>query len=250
MPIPNELTAIEKPALPVAHAAPSIGDMLQAVIEKGISAENVAAVAEITRLYERMQAIDAEKAFATAFVELQRDIPRIKATKIIPDRNGNMRSSYAPLEEIDKQARPICLQHGFTYTFSEGEFAPQKVTKVCTLQHTGGHKRSNSYSVRIGSGPPGCSESQADGSAHSYAKRGALCDALGIIVTGMDNDARMEGGSITPEQADELERRVKLTNSDVAGFLKFAGAKSFATIAANKYDMLDAQLMRKERGGK
>ena len=112
--------------------------------------------------------------------------------------------------------------------------------------HRGGHERSNPYSVRIGSGPPGCSESQADGSAHSYAKRGALCDALNIVVHGIDNDARMEGGKVTAEQAEELERRAQLTNSNIAAFLKLAGATKFAEIPATKYDLLDDMLKRKE----
>ena len=55
---------------------------------------------------------------------------------------------------------------------------------------------------------------------------------------------------VTPEQADELERRVKETNSSVTAFLKFANAKTFAEIPANKYDELDRMLAQKERAGR
>ena len=239
---------------PVAIQTPNAGQLFAAIvaaINSGeVTAEKVAAMDGAMKLCERLQDKEAERAFAAAFVDLQKEIGKVQATKIIPDRNGGMRSSFAPFEAIDDQARPICLAHGFTYSFSEGEFDQGRITKVCTLQHSGGHSRKNNYTVRIGSGPPGCSESQADGSAHSYAKRGALCDALNIVVRGIDNDARMEGGKITPEQADELERRAKESNSDIAGFLKFAGAKSFAEISSVKYDMLDELLRRKERKGK
>lgn len=238
----------------VAAPAPNVAAMLDAVIKGGVSNENVAALEKLVGLYERMQDRDAEKAFATSFMELQQEIKKVKATKIIPGKQeGSIRSTFAPFEEIDDQARPLCSKHGFTYSFAEGEFNQGRITKICILQHIGGHKRSNPFSVRIGSGPPGCSEAQADGAAHTYAKRGALCDALNIVVTGMDNDAKLDGNlkeKVTKQIADDLEHRVKMTNSDVAAFLKFAGADKFSNIPVSKYDSLDAMLKRKEQNGR
>ncbi len=68
------------------------------------------------------------------------------------------------------------------------------------------------------------------------------------LISKMDNDARLEGGSVTSEQAFELERRVAETNSNKEAFLKFAGARTFAEIPAVKYSILDDQLSRKEKG--
>lgn len=235
---------------PPAPANPNPYMILQAAMQRGITSENVAVVEKLTELCWKTDDRNAEKAFARAFVQVQKEIPRIKATKIIPDRNGAMRSSFAPFEEIDEQVRPLCLKHGFTYSFSEGEAQQGRITKICTLQHDEGHKRSNPFTVRIGQGPPGCSESQADGAAHSYAKRGALCDALNIVVTGIDNDARNEGAPITAEQADELERRVSATNTDKAAFLKYAGAATYAQIMSTKYAILDGFLQKKEAKGR
>jgi len=68
-----------------------------------------------------------------------------------------------------------------------------------------------------------------------------------------ENDASIIGNPtefISLFQADELERRVKETNSNVQAFLKFAGADKFSTILAGKYDELDASLRRKEQQGK
>lgn len=226
---------------------PTPGELMQGMIKSGVTPENVAAFTELIKLSEHMEDRTAKKGFAKAFNDLQSEMHTVKATKIIPDRNGGMRSSFAPYEEIDSQVRPLCLKHGFTYSFSEGPFQAGKVTKVITLQHADGHERSNSFSVRIGNGPPGCSESQADGSAHSYAKRGALCDCLNIVVTGIDNDARNEGGVITQEQAEELAHRVAMTNSNKVAFLKLAGVDSFAEISTAKYEVLDQFLAMKER---
>jgi hypothetical protein len=243
----NELKIIPKEEQPMVVV--NVAQMLHAVIEKGVSNDNVAALEKLVALYERMEMRDAEKAFATAFMNLQKELPRVQATKVIPDKHGGMRSSFAPFEEIDNQLRPIAFAHGFTYSFAEGEFDQGRITKVCTVQHVGGHKRSNPFSVRIGSGPPGCSEAQADGAAHSYAKRGALCDAFNIVVHGIDNDAKLEGNKSTPvtqSQADELERRAKETNSNIPAFLKLAGAAKFSEIPATKYDLLDGMLRKKE----
>lgn len=237
-----------KEIIPAGRIDPA--GMMQAMIAKGITHENVAAFTELVKLSEHMEDRDAKRDFNRDFIELQREIPRIKATRMIPDRNGNVRSTFAPFEEIDGQARPICLRHGFTYAFSEGAFISGKVTKICTLFHVMGAERSNPYSVRIGQGPPGCSESQADGSAHSYAKRGALCDCLNIVVVGMDNDARLEGAPITEAQAEELELRVKMTDSNVVAFLKLADAPDFKSIASSKYDTLNQLLQVKERRGR
>jgi hypothetical protein len=236
--------------LEVARPQLTVPEMLQRVIDGGITAESVGALEKLVGLYERGQARDAEKAFSAAFLDLQREMPNVKATRTIPGRDGTIRSSFAPLEEIDRQARPLCLKHGFTYSFSEGPIGDKRSAVICTLTHVGGHSRQNSFTVRTGSGPPGCSENQADGSAHSYAKRYALIDALNIIVAGIDNDARAEGGTITPEQADELEKRVALSNSNRDAFLKFAGAASYKEIAAVKYDMLDQFLAKREQRGR
>jgi hypothetical protein len=239
----------EQNQLALERPAPSAIEMIQSVIARGVTSENVAALRELVSLKRDMDKDAAQKSFAADFLGLQLELPRVQATKIIPDKHGAMRSSFAPFEEIDAQLKPICQKFGFTYSFSEGPFQQGKITKICTVMHRGGHERSNPFSVRIGAGPPGCSEAQADGAAHSYAKRGALCDAFNIVVHGIDQDARLEGGSVTPEQAKELLDRVLATKSNEDSFLRFAGAKNYREIAAAKYDMLDQFLTVKERKG-
>lgn len=245
----NELALVpaEPKALERARPVPTVADMLQAVIEKGVTQENVAAVGEIVKLYERMEDKKAERAFAEAFVALQGEMPAVKAVQPVPNRDGTLRYKFAPYEEIMDQVAPMLKKHGFTVTFST-DFAEGRLIKTCTLQHVGGHSKENKFAVRIGSGPPGATETQADGAASTYAKRFALCDALNIVLD-KDVDARAEGAAITPEQADELEHRVALTNSNREAFLKFAGAKSYKEIPESKYAILDSFLAKKEKRG-
>lgn len=247
------LQRVESGPVDMVRQTPSVADMLQAVIQGGVTEQNVGAVAQMVQLYERMQALDAEKQFAAAFVALQAEMPKVQATRPVPNRDGSVRYKFAPFEDIMNQVGPILQRHGFTVSFSsdfKDGAKDGRLLQTCTLQHVGGHKRSNTFSVRVGQGPPGSTDTQADGAANTYAKRFALCDALNIVIAHLDSDARIEGGSITKEQADELERRVHETNSDVAAFLRFAGANTFAEIAAVKYDILDQFLTKKERRGR
>lgn len=226
----------------------SVADLLSLVVERGISADNVAAFTQLVQLHREEVKANAERAFAEGFIELQKALPTIPGSRVVPGRNqGEVRFKYANFDDIDAIVRPLCLQHGFSYSFRETAIESGRVTVTMTLQHAGGHSREIPYSVRIGSGPPGASESQADVSGHSYAKRGAIESGLSLRIVGERDDARMEGGPITVEQADELARRVAETNSDRAAFLKLAGSPDFKGIMSSKFDMLDQLLTRKEK---
>lgn len=245
-------------ALDVPKPPPSIADLLQGVIQGGVSKENVAVVTEVVALYERMQAKEAEKAFARAFNALQAEMPAIQAMTAVPNNDGTVRYRYAPYEEIMEQVRPLLLKHGFTVTFST-DYAEGRLVKTCTLQHTEGHSKSNQFAVRIGKGPPAASETQADGAASTYAKRGALCDCLNIVID-KDTDARAIGAFVTDAQADELHRRVKESDSNEIAFLRFCGVTltpgisptfaDYQKIPEGRYDAADEMLRRKESKGR
>ncbi len=239
-------------------AEPSVALMLQKVIDGGITADNVSALESLVGLYDRMQAKNAEKDFAVAFNRLMAEMPPIQATKPVPNNDGTVRYRFAPLEEIEAIVRPVALRNGFSYSFSEGPSEPGRITKVCTVQHSSGHKRVHPFTVRT-SAPPKANDSQADGSTHSYAKRGAFSDAFSIIVD-HDDDARVVGKPIGKAIAEDLLNRVKLTGSDMVAFLKFAGVtlppkveienydpiEFFEQISDERFESLDEILKRKE----
>lgn len=227
---------------------PDVGVMLQAIIAKGVTAENVAALDSIVNLYERVQSRESEKEFNRAFSELQSELLPVQAVRPVPDKNGNIKYKYADYRDIMEQVQPLLNKHGFSVRFSS-KADDKRMTMICTLMHTGGHSVQNEFTVRIGSGPYGATEAQADSAAGTSAQRNALCDALNIVIRRGD-DVKEEGSAVTKAQADELEQRVKLTNSNEVAFLKFAGASSYADIRADKYDMLDSFLAKKERAGR
>jgi hypothetical protein len=226
----------------------SIGGMLQAVIQQGVTETNVAALDKLCGLYERMQTRSAEQEFNRAFVELQNSLPPIETTRPVPAKDGTIKYKFAPYEEIMRAVKPCLKEHGFTISYnSDVEGARMVVT--CTLTHTGGHSRSNRFGVRVGGGPPGANEMQADGAAKTYAKRGALCDALNIVIdhdTDGNDDARKLGAAISAEDAASLRTRIDRLGADESKFLAFAGVGSFEEIPATKLEALDKILRKKE----
>ena len=244
LPAPTDADATNAPAL-VKSSEPSIGEMLQVFIEKGITSENVTAFERLVALKERMDERHAERDFAHAFAALQSDLGPMRATKIVPDRQGNQRYTYLPYETIMEQVRPLLDKHGFSVSFST-EFKEGRIVQTCTLQHIKGHHRDYQAYVRVGQGPFGATETQADGAAMTYAKRYALCNALNIIVE-HDTDARKEGAPISSEQAQYLRELVKETKSDEGKFLKFAGASTYEEIGSERYDALARELHRKQQ---
>lgn len=212
----------------------SIEQVFRAVIEKQVSPENIAVMKELL-------AMAAERKFAAAFVALQSDLPVIVASTVIPNRG-----KYEKFEDVMSVIGPLLTRHGFTVSFSM-DFKENRILETCHLTH-GGHTRSNSFAVRSGKAD---SETQSDCKAATTAKRNALLNALNIVIRqdclSDESDVRNEGAPITREQAEELAHRVAMTNSNKEAFLKFAGAKDFASIMDSKYSILDSFLAKKER---
>lgn len=240
---------LELAAKPVVVRTPTPSDLMQSMIDKGVTEQNVAAFKELVILSEHMEDRNAKREFASAFHAMQKGIPSIKAMRAVPDKSGGVKYKYAPYSDIMDQVQPMLASHGFSIRFSSRNDG-KCLTMVCTLTHVGGHSESNEFTNRIGAGPYGATETQADGAAGTAAQRNALCDMLNIVIRHDDPRAQGDPTPVTKEQADELERRAKETNSNIPAFLKFAGAKSFSEIPAVKYDSLDQMLRRKEKSGR
>jgi hypothetical protein len=200
-------------------------------------------VKELVALKEHLEDRDSERSFARDFTALQTELGTFRATKVVPDKQGNQKYCYLPYEEIMARVQPLLTRFGFSLSFST-DFRDNRIVQTCTLQHAGGYHRDYTAFCRAGSGPPGCNESQADGSAQTYAKRYALCNCLNITVE-RDTDARNEGGEISAEQADTLRKMVMACGADEGRFLTFAGAFQYEDISAGRYSELLAMLRRK-----
>lgn len=235
-------------------AANTPAQMINAVIEKGITAESVGVMERLIAMKERLDDKQAEKDFAKAFVALQAEMPSINPSKDVPNNDGSVRYSFAPFEKIMAAVRPLLLKHGFTVTFS-CTYAESRIIQSCTLQHTEGHSRTNSFAVRIGKGPPGSSEAQGDGAASTYAKRFALCNALNIVIEQDTDgapgvDARNEGELITSDKVQYLREQVKEIGYNEASFLRLAGVETYEQIREGSYPVLTRAIEMKKAAKK
>jgi len=222
--------------------------MMQQVIAGGITQENVGALEKMMGLYERSQAKHAEQEFARSFADLQKDLPKIHATREVPNRDGTVRYKFAPFEEIMREAQPYLSKHGFSVSFNT-KWDSSRLIVSCKLLHAGGHSQTNEFAARVGGGPPGANEAQADMAVKTLAKRGALCDALNIVVehdTDGD-DARIEGDVITKEQSDAIRQLIRETKTDTEKFLALAQADSIDKIRTARLDELMGVLERRKK---
>lgn len=241
----QQLTRMDSAPPAISTPEPSVAEILRGIMQGGVTAENVSAVKEVVALYERMEDRKSARTSSQALRGLQAKAKSIVATRAVPDKSGGVKYKYVPYEDIMAQAQPLLNEFGFSVRYSQ-KMEIDRETVVCMLMHDSGHVFTNEFTVRVGSGPPGATATQADSSAGTVAQREAFCDALNIVRR-RDDDARLEGGPVTQEQAEELERRLAEVNGNKAAFLKLAGAQKFSEIPAGKYGMLDEMLQRKER---
>ncbi len=234
-------------------AEPSVALMLQSLVDGvktgKITSDNIKTVEAFVGLYERMEEKKAEKDFNAAFSDMQARVKRIQAIHPVPAKDGTIKYHVAKFQEVWNEVEPALLENGFTASFAQKheEGLPIRVTTTFILRHTAsGHKTETPFTVRVGNGPPGCVEYQADGAASSYAKMRSMCSALNIIIELGEDDARMIGQPLGSALAGDLAARVEEVGADREAFLKFAGAKTFEEISDERWEMLDSLLKRKE----
>jgi hypothetical protein len=244
---PN-LSVIKSEAGAVARPIPTAIDILQAAIEKGITAENVAVVKEIRQMVREEREDAAKTAFNRAFFALRKEMPIAYADKQVKTDSGALAFQYCSPQEIRDVLEPLMLRHGFCTMTSQEMDGETKVTVTVSLMHEAGHSVNGTFTIRVGQENRLVKGPQVVAGATTAAERHCLIKLFGLRtrISG-EADARNIGSPITPEQAFELERRVAETNSDAAKFLKFAGAAKFTEIMSGRYDELDAFLRKKEQ---
>jgi hypothetical protein len=234
----------------VPSQEPSLGSVLQAVLDGGITEGNIATVRAICELKERMQAREAQMEFSAALAALQAATGTIVAQSIVKNKDGTVRYKYAKIEQIMQQARPHLIANGFSHSFDTVLESEGRITAIFKLTHKSGHSDSNRCTVRTSRGQ-GTNDSQDDMGVRTYAKRGALCDGLGIVIS-QDNDGaddhRMLGEMVDQDTADELRQGVKDSGRNEEAFLIYAGGvKCFEQISVSRVPDLREFLAKANR---
>jgi hypothetical protein len=169
--------------------------LIAAAIDKGLPVETMEKLLAMRR---ELRAEWARDQFFKALRTFQRDCPVIVKTKVVKDRGGREMYRYAPLDSIVAQVKEKLDAHGFSYiiTTAQGDGG---FTATCTAHHSDGHQESTGFRVPIDPNDF-MSEPQQVGSAGTFAKRYAFCNAFGIMTADSDPDAvKPEPGNGKPE---------------------------------------------------
>lgn len=224
-----------------AKESVSIQDaLLEVVSRKDIDPERLE---KFLDLQIKMEERQAERALNEALSDFQASVPSIIKTK----KGHN--SSYAPLDEIVHQIRPVLAKVGLSFFFDVEPVNDLTSLLKTTVRHKGGASIVSHYYFARVDNSGSKNEAQALKSALSYAKRAGLESALGLVSTGEDDDAaRATDRAANADLISQVSQLLELTKSDQKKFLSFIGAESVESLT--EYQAKKAIHALKQKGAK
>lgn len=151
--------------------------------------ENKTSVETMERLFNLRKEVKAEQAkemFVAALSAFQGELPVIQKTKPVKNKEGKVIYMFAPIDSIVEQTKDLLKKHGISYTWkSENKEKSIKVTAIVT--HILGHSEYSDVEIPIDD-KAFMTAPQKVASALTFAKRYALCNALGISTGDEDTD--------------------------------------------------------------
>lgn len=210
-----------------AHQPQSIVPIIERAIQSGIEP---AALRELLAFSQDLQAVEAEKLFNVAVADFQKDTPIIDKAD---DAHGK---KYAKMDRIWRTVRPLLAECGLSVTWHVCTIKDGICHVEGRLAHRAGHSITLARDIPLPEMIGGQNAAQQAGSAESYAKRYALCGALGIV-TGEDDDADSLGATISAKQAKEIEALLEQIDDMTArdNMLKWAGVDTVEDLPASKF---------------
>lgn len=191
--------AYERPADPMVSMIERLVTDPQADLDK---------LERMLAMKERIDAQNAQRAFASALSMARAEIPPIMKDATVDYKNKDGRRTHyqhETLAGIAKVIDPILSRHGLSYRFRTGQ-GSGGVTVTCIIQHADGYSEETTLA-----GSPDTSGSknsfQAVGSAVTYLQRYTLKAALGLSAE-VDDDAQgATGRPREPEPEPEFNPR-------------------------------------------
>ena len=224
--------------------SPSLAVVLQAIVDGGVTPDNIGTLERMMALQERVEAKNAEKDFNSSLASFQAEMPELVAQSVIPQRG-----KYERYEDILHVARPLLSKHGFSVNFTQSA-SDGRIGVTCSLRHRAGHSTETPFFVRPGGRAD--SDTQVDCKASTTAKRNAFCLALNIIIrqNEIEEDASLLGAPVDLMGAEILEKRAKEVNANIPAFLSIFGVDKFSDFPANRLGEAHDRLDAKERKNK
>lgn len=221
----------------VQNDKPDPLQMLGVAIEKGMS---VADLGPLMDLVERDQANKARVSFMSAMAEFQSTCPTIKKS------SKGHNSNFAGLDEIFVTIRPHLAASGLAVRF-DSETGEGKQTAICYVSHRDGHVEESRFTCPIDA-KMSANDSQKAGSANSYAKRYALCNALNLVGSNFDDDGDGAGTVlITDKQRVWLDECIEAYGIRIPIFCKVLDVPDLDSIPATKWGIVENAIEQKRK---
>lgn len=208
--------------------------ILERAVERGLDAEQLEKLMAMQERWERNQ---AAKAFAEAMHSCQQEMPAVGKVR----ENRQTKSTYAALEDLQSQCRPVYARHGFSLSFGEADCPTANYKRtVCEVRHVGGHCASYHLDLPIdGVGAKGnpigaMNPVQACISTTSYGQRRLFAMIFNITLAGEDDDGQSVS-CISDQQCATLREWIEASGADEPRYLKALGVESLATIACRDF---------------
>lgn len=189
-------------------------DPMISMIER-VATDPSADISKLERMLEmkeRMEAKEAERAFAMDFAAMQAELPVIPERGKIKNRAGEVQSTYPLWEDVIAALRGPMAKHGFSMSFDRRK--EDGVTYYgCILMHRMGHsKRAEIDLPRDTSGSK--NDVQGEGSSVSYGQRYSSKMAINWTSEGTeDDDGERAGAKDTVSPGQYIALRDKLEAS-------------------------------------
>lgn len=181
----------DKGIIPQSQNGFNIQELIsQALVQK----TPVETLERLLAMRDKLKAEWAKEQFDSALSKFQSEIPTIQKKKKVSFNTTNY--SYAPLEDIVEQVKDAMGRNGLSYTFDTVE-AEKAIKVICYAKHIAGHTQSSSLTIEIDQASK-MNKTQQYGSANSYGKRYAFCNAFGILTGDEDNDGQTTKGKDIP----------------------------------------------------
>jgi hypothetical protein len=171
------------------------------LLAKAIEINNIEILNKLLETKAEAEKMASKKAFYKALSEFQTQIPSIKKTKTVYNRDGKtVRYNYASFDDVVEAIKPLLDKHGLSYRF-EAEYQDKVIIVKCFISHIEGWQEITTFRAIVQ-----YSEYmlpiQALATALTYAKRYSLSLALGLA-TEEDTDA------------NDLEEEKEIINNNI-----------------------------------
>jgi len=180
----------------------SAENLISQAISTGASVDTME---RLLAMRKELKAEFAKEQFDKAMAAFQSECPVIKKTKTIKTESGKDAYSYAPLESIVVQVKPLLERNGFSYSI-QTETGENKVKATCLAKHKDGHSEPSSMEVPLGNKTKIMSDSQVTAAALTFAKRYAFCNVFGILTGDEDNEAILPKNKESKDTTNYLDK--------------------------------------------